>query len=74
MTPSRAALLVSTWRENGYNLAEMLMRFYTRPLELPDGERIRELTADGMVIRAEIYRMDEIDAMIATATYFANAE
>jgi len=74
MTPQRASLLVSSWRQDGYNLAEMLMRFYSRPLELPDGERIRELTPDGMIIRAEIYRVDEIEAMIATASYFANAE
>lgn len=74
MSEKRAALLVSTWRDNGYNLGEMLMRSYTRPLELPDGERIRELTSDGLIIQAEIYRLDEIDAMIATATYFANAE
>jgi len=72
--PERAALLVLSWRQDGYNLAEMLLRYFTRPAVLPDGEMFRELTEDGKVIQTEIYRQDEITALIEAATYFANVE
>ena len=52
----------------------MLYRFFSSPAELPDGEKFRSLNDEGLVIQAEIYRLQEVEAMIVAAEYYANDE
>ena len=74
MTVDRARRLIQMWRSEGLDPWQTLQESYTRRSYLPNGDGYRVLTADGMVIKTELLRQEEVRAMLEAAEHFANVD
>ena len=68
-----AKQIVQSWQNKGLSLGDMLFRYFTYPSKTVDGRQYLALTRDGLMIQAEIWKLDERQAMLDAAQSAANA-